>query len=179
LSPVLSLRILTPKFFAYVLTHHSLDSLLSDSLLDPAVENRTAHVDEPETLIRLVRRAAENEIKCAPVAAKGEGEGEGRKGGSRAAKLLAWMVLGLLTLVRRWQLITGGVYPSRGLPKLRAAEVTEPRENVGAREDNGKGPYFLDEFVLQHDGALEQAKYVTAGVMAAVREMIVGTVGGA
>lgn len=53
------MKILTPKFYYFALNYHDLEPLLSAAFLDPAIENRTAHVDDDTTtLIELLTRAA-------------------------------------------------------------------------------------------------------------------------
>jgi hypothetical protein len=59
-SPIYTLKVLMPKFYAAVVAHNSIATFLSRALLPRVIENRTAIIkgtDDPKILIDLVKHA--------------------------------------------------------------------------------------------------------------------------
>jgi hypothetical protein len=184
-SPTLSLKILTPKFYTQLVTCRFLDTFLTKSLVVPAVENRTAYADDPGRLLRYIRRArvVEREMGEDTPTAANRTTKHAQKGYNytNLSLSIAW---GVLKLVRPRQQIAVGMYPSPGLPTIRRTGLTsthgeERHVSRGQESGDEQCPYCIDEFVRQEYGTWQQLRYVAAGVMALLREMIVSVVGGA
>ncbi|CRG83865.1 Multidrug resistance protein MdtL [Talaromyces islandicus] len=166
-SPILPMRILTPKFYYFALNNHGLNSLLMAAFLDPAVENRTAHVDDNTTkVIELLTRAAAAMAKQEQV----------KKPTSRIYLSLLWM----FWMTARVKLpFTGVAYPDIGTPAARARANENHKSEGVSFDETQNGSYFLDDFVRYSHSPLDQTKYVVWGVGLLARELILSIVGGA
>jgi hypothetical protein len=166
-SPVLHMKILTPKFYYFALSHQGLNPLLLATFLDPATENRTAHVDDDTTtLIELLTRAATPPKQ------------------RKVNKSTNWVYISLLWvfwMMARVRLpFTGVAYPNFGTPVARARNnENRETENVSYDYEAHNGSYFLDDFVRDFHSPLDQIKYVVLGTGLLTRELVLNIFGGA
>lgn len=167
LSPILSMRILTPKFYYFALNNHGLNSLLVAAFLDPAVENRTAHVDDDATkLVELLTRAAVTMAK----------EEQAKQSTGRVYLSLLW---GFWMTARAKLPFTGVAYPDIGTPAARARTNENRKTDSDSGDEMQNRSYFLDDFMRYSHSPLDQTKYVVWGMGLLAREQVLGIVGGA
>lgn len=74
---------------------------------------------------------------------------------------------------------TGVAYPNLGTPAARARTNKNTKTESLSGHETQNGSFFLDDFVRDFRGPLDQIRYVVWGMGLLARELVLSTVGGA